>query len=43
MTADPLTADPLTAGARTPEEITSHVSYLKTHIPGALSAELEAL
>jgi aryl-alcohol dehydrogenase-like predicted oxidoreductase len=30
-------------GARTPEEVTSDVSYLSTHIPRALWAELEAL
>ena len=30
-------------GARTPEEVTSDVSYLSTHIPDALWAELEAL
>ncbi len=30
-------------GARSPEEITSDVSYLSTHIPDALRADLEAL
>jgi len=30
-------------GARTPEEVTSDVSYLSAHIPDALWAELEAL
>ena len=30
-------------GARSPEEITSDVSYLSTHIPDALWAELDAL
>ena len=30
-------------GARTAEEVTGDVSYLSTHIPDALWAELEAL
>jgi aryl-alcohol dehydrogenase-like predicted oxidoreductase len=29
-------------GARTPEEITADVSYLHTHIPNALWAELSS-